>query len=150
MTAVRLVKPEDRDAAVRAAVDEFKASGGFGWGTNDCCHFAATVVAKITGEPLNIREFGEYSSMVSGWRIIVRNGGLAALIDNYLPRLGEDEEARSGDLVLISATVLGVVYRNRALGIREDGVGTHPLALVRYRNAGPGRQTEPVPFWKVG
>lgn len=81
--------------------DAVQAAQGmtFEWGRNDCCQFAARVVAAITDrDPREI--FPAYESEADAARIIAECGGLSELIARALGEPKAVSLAQRGDVVL--------------------------------------------------
>lgn len=73
----------------------------FGWGGNDCCHFAARAVAAITGLELLPTTWACRAEAV---RELRQRGGLVRAVDGVLPRLHSPAAAWRGDVVLVQAS----------------------------------------------
>jgi hypothetical protein len=72
----------------------------FAWGTNDCCTFASDGVLAITGtDPM--ADLRGYTSAAHAQRILVRGGGLMALVSERLGWHLETKFAQRGDMVLV-------------------------------------------------
>lgn len=110
----------------------------FAWGSHDCVLWVADCVMAITGLDLAAEHRGQYHTALGALRV-VPEGGLAALVGQYLPTL-DVRRAVTGDIVLVRLAgqdSLAVVNGGAALGPGADG-----LEAVDLRAA--------VAAWKVG
>lgn len=87
--------PRRLDAAIEAA-----RGRPFSWGRHDCVLFATAVAADLTGTDHAERYRGTYRNARGAARILLRNGGLAALVTRYFGDPVMAPEAKRGDLLL--------------------------------------------------
>lgn len=94
----------ERRLAVYLAAAEARE---FGWGSFDCCLFAAGCVNAVTGVDPAAGHRGKYRSAAQATRLMQRAGGLAKLVDQLCTRVGmapcAPSFARRGDVVLLEA-----------------------------------------------
>ena len=69
------------------------------WGQTDCCQFALAAVRALTGVD-HAHLFPAYSSEREALEIIVKAGGVAALVRTALGESKHPSRARHGDIVL--------------------------------------------------
>jgi hypothetical protein len=96
--------------------------------THDCARFAAGAVLAMTGEQL-LPTWG-YRTEIGAYRHLKREGGLAAMADARLPRIGIGA-ARRGDVGLImqdGRETLTVVLGVDIAGPAERGLAFVPRA----------------------
>jgi hypothetical protein len=88
------------DWTIRLACEvEAAALKTFAWGEWDCCQFAASIVATLTGrDPRDI--FPAYTAESEALRIINDAGGMDALITQALGEPKPRSFAQRGDIVL--------------------------------------------------
>jgi hypothetical protein len=117
-----------------------RASSPFVWGQNDCCIFAADVVAALTGTDPAADLRGTYSTQEEAHALLAERGGIGGIVTQMLgdpvPRL----MARVGDLGLVTHD--GTETLAVCIGQQWRAVSMTGLVLVFARHIGP--------CWRVG
>lgn len=127
-------------SALAAAVDAARL-GGFAWGVQDCCLWAANAVLAQTGEDHAAAWRGTYASAEEATTLLASLGGMAALGALAGPEI-EVAEAGVGDVGLLVGDwgeALGVCAgRDGWWAVTAGGLVTHPRQ-VATRAWGVGR-----------
>lgn len=113
----------------------------FAWGAHDCVSFAAGAVVAITGgQVLPAR----WANCAEAARQLRQAGGLAAAVDQVLPRLAAPALAQRGDIVLAQQPVASGRARRQWLAVADgarwwapsrEGLFCGPMAaaLIAWR-----------------
>ncbi|MCR8961137.1 hypothetical protein M0765_026435 [Variovorax sp. S2] len=101
-----------------------RASMPFGWGSNDCCTFAAAAVKALTGADPMV-SVPSYDSASTAARMIEEGGGLEQLASSFLGQPVPVAMAAVGDIVLVlnaNRQMLGVCNGTNVLAPGEAGM----------------------------
>jgi len=118
----------------------------FVWGVNDCAMFAADCVLELTGADLAAGLRGAYASKEQADEVLLRHGGLQAIVGARLPAYLSPLQAHRGDVVCVEHDdpavegarhwTLGIVAGNgywAAPGVRR--IEYRPMAEVLHAYA---------------
>ena len=117
-----------------ATLIERHAHTPFGWGTFDCCLFAADAVEKITGEDYGASYRGTYRTQKGAYRALSARGidSVDTIPDEYFARIPV-LMARRGDLCAVTTTegmALGICCGISVACAGEHGVEMLPLSAA--------------------
>lgn len=97
----------------------------FEWGTHDCCLFAADCVKEITGTDYAAVFRGRYKTETGAKRLLVKAGGLTAVLDKSFERI-EKAYIQRGDLVQVQTDygpALGIAWLGNGVWLHSpEGV----------------------------
>lgn len=97
----------------------------FGYGQNDCAHFAADVIRALTETDVSDQFAPFYSSEGSAAELLAKRGGIVAAVSEILGDPVGCITAKRGDIVAVKGPqgfALGTVIGTHAVALTTEGL----------------------------